>query len=83
MHETTLSLPYSSVEKARLVQAALAPEAGDIAGDRTTVSIERKASELAIHLEASDPVALRAGQNTWLGFVEVAERVETTAEADP
>lgn len=77
MHEATLSFPYSSVSQARLVQAAIEPEVGDIAGDRTTVSVRRTGSTLEIHLEASDPVALRAGQNTWMGFVTVAERVVT------
>ncbi len=75
MHEATLSVPYASVSQARLVQAAIEPEVGDIAGDRTHVSVGRTGSTLEIRLEASDPVALRAGHNTWTGFVTVAEQV--------
>ncbi|MEF8771239.1 KEOPS complex subunit Pcc1 [Halodesulfurarchaeum sp.] len=80
MHETVLSLWYPAAKTAARIEAALQPEAGDIAGDRTTVSITRSERELQVEIQASDPVALRAGQNTWLGFVEVAEAMDSIGD---
>lgn len=80
MHETSLSLSYPGSETASRIEAALQPEAGDIAGDRTAVAIERSGEELTLVIQAKDPVALRAGLNTWLGFVEVAEAIESVGE---
>lgn len=78
MHETTITFSYPSASQAKLVESALRPEVGDIDSDRTGVSIARASADLELVVEATDPVALRAGQNTWLGLVEVAE---TVAEA--
>ncbi|MFP4530440.1 MAG: KEOPS complex subunit Pcc1 [Halodesulfurarchaeum sp.] len=75
MHETTIDFSYPSAGQAKLVESALRPEVGDIDSDRTAVSIARRGAELELVVEASDTVALRAGQNTWLGLVEVAETV--------
>ncbi|MFB6110366.1 MAG: KEOPS complex subunit Pcc1 [Halodesulfurarchaeum sp.] len=75
MHETELSFPYRSPERAALVAAALEPEMGAIDGDRTSVSLDRSGAALRVTIEASDVVALRAGQNTWLGVLEATERV--------
>lgn len=80
MHETTFLLRYASEKRATLVESAIAPEVGDIADDRTSVELERSGTALEITIRATDPVALRAGQNTWLGLVAVAESVETTPD---
>ncbi|MDR5656736.1 KEOPS complex subunit Pcc1 [Halodesulfurarchaeum sp. HSR-GB] len=77
MHETTVELSYRSSDRAATIEAALRPEVGAIAGDRTAVSLDRNGTELQLTVRASDPVALRAGQNTWLGLLEVAEDVGT------
>lgn len=75
MHETTVSLSSQSPDHARLVETALRPEAGDIDSDRTAVEISRTETVLELTIEANDAVALRAGQNTWLGLIEVAEEI--------
>ncbi|MBS3761639.1 MAG: rpo operon protein [Halodesulfurarchaeum sp.] len=80
MHETEFSLWYPAAKTAARIEAAVEPEAGDIAGDRTTVSINRSERELQVEIQASDPVALRAGQNTWLGLIEVAEAMDSIGE---
>ncbi len=80
MHETTLTLSYQSPRSASTVEAALKPEAGDVAGDRTAVTITRSGNELTLTIKATDTVSLRAGQNTWLGFVEVAEAIELAGD---
>ena len=80
MHRTELTLSYPSVAAARQVTAAIEPEVGEIASERSTVELARDGAMLTISLQASDPVALRAGLNTWLGFVEVSEDVTSVAE---
>lgn len=80
MHHTSTSLEYSSAQFASHVERAVAPEVGEIAGDRTTVTVERVDRTLEVTVQATDPVALRAGLNTWLGFLTVAETVAETAD---
>ena len=75
MHETTFTFSYRTPTRAALVAAALEPEVGAIDGDRTSVALDRRESVLQVTVDASDAVALRAGQNSWLGLVEVAEDV--------
>jgi KEOPS complex subunit Pcc1 len=73
--ETVVSSSYSSPRAASLIESAVAPEIGAIDGDRTTTHLERSKCDLTVRIEATDPVALRAGQNTWLGLLAVAEEV--------
>jgi KEOPS complex subunit Pcc1 len=68
------------VPTADLLESAVTPEVGEIAGDRTSVDIERDGRTLEMTISADDPVALRAGQNTWLGFLEVGEQVVEVAD---
>jgi KEOPS complex subunit Pcc1 len=72
-HEAVLVFEYATPEHARRVERALRPEVGDIDGDRTRVSLERDGPGLAVTVEATDRVALRAGLNTWLSLAAVAE----------
>jgi len=72
-HDAVFSLEYDDAESAGRVERALTPEIGDIAGDRTRVSVKRDDEEIEIAVEADDLVALRAGLNTWLTLVSVAE----------
>lgn len=80
MHRTTCSLECDSGPTAALLESAVTPEVGEIAGDRTAVDVERDGRTLAVSISADDPVALRAGQNTWLGFLEVGEHVIEVAD---
>ncbi|MFB6093981.1 MAG: KEOPS complex subunit Pcc1 [Halanaeroarchaeum sp.] len=75
MHRTTLSFSYDGVETARIVERSVAVEVGDIASDRTSASIDRDGTTVTVEVEASDLIGLRAGQNTWLSLVAVAERI--------
>jgi len=74
-HDTTLSFAYSSSTVAARVAASLRPELDQIGGDRTSASLSRDGNHVRIEVVAEDLTALRAGQNTWLTLVEVAERV--------
>jgi KEOPS complex subunit Pcc1 len=74
MHEAVFSAVYATPEHARRVERAVRPEVGDIDGDRTTVALAREGDSLEVAVRATDLTALRAGLNTWLALVEVAER---------
>ena len=73
-HETLLTFEYDTADRATTIEASLRPEIGDIEGDRTRVSLAREGAELRVRIAAADLVALRAGGNTWLSLVSVAER---------
>ncbi|QSG08622.1 KEOPS complex subunit Pcc1 [Halapricum desulfuricans] len=73
-HEAAFTAVYESNEYARRVERSVEPEAGDIEGDRTVASVDRDGDRLTVTVEAADLIALRAGINTWLSLVDVAER---------
>ena len=73
-HETILTFEYDCTSRAATVERSLAPEIGDIEGNRTGATLSREGSDVVVTVTAADLVALRAGQNTWLSLVEVAER---------
>ena len=83
VHDATFSAEYGTAERARRVERALAPEVGDIDGDRTAVALAREGSTLEVRVRAADPTALRAGLNTWLLLVEVAEAAGGLADEPP
>jgi KEOPS complex subunit Pcc1 len=72
-HDAVLTVEYADGATAHRVERALSPEVGDIDGDRTTVRLARDGATLDVTVEAADLVALRAGLNTWLSLVSVAE----------
>ena len=75
-HTTTLSFTYVTAERARRVERSVRPELDEIAADRSRATVAREADTVTVTVRAADLVALRAGTNTWLGLVEVAETVE-------
>jgi len=74
VHEAVFSAEYEHSERARRVERAVRPEVGDIEGDRTRVAVSRTDDRLDVTVTARDLAALRAGLNTWLTLVDVAER---------
>ncbi len=72
-HDAVFSFSYPDAEGARRVERAVAPEIGDIEGDRTRASLDRDDATLELRVTADDLVALRAGVNTWTTLVEVAD----------
>lgn len=74
-HETVFSLSYDDSATARRVAESVRPELDDIEGDRTRATLARDGATLTLRVEATDLVALRAGVNTWLTLVGVADRV--------
>ncbi|MFW5965266.1 MAG: KEOPS complex subunit Pcc1 [Halodesulfurarchaeum sp.] len=79
MHAITFSFAYGSADRAQRIASAIAPELGEIDGGRTEAALSRREETIELRIEATDPIALRAGANTWLGFLEVAETVGSRA----
>lgn len=81
MHSTDFVLEYDSVARARTIERSVRVEAGDISGDRSEASVDRKDATVTVTVTATDLTALRAGGNTWLTLVEVAERAASAGAA--
>ena len=81
-HTTSFTLEYDTVGQATAIERSLEPEVGDIEGERTGATLSRDGNLLCVDIEAADLVALRAGQNTWLSLVGVAERAAGDASAN-
>lgn len=73
-HEAVLTFEYATPARARRVERSLIPEVGDIDDERSQTRLRRNGETLELVVEAADLVALRAGMNTWLSLVTVAER---------
>ena len=78
-HSTELVFRYDSSAVASVVADSVAVEAGDIEGDRSRAAVNRDGDTVRVTVDATDLTALRAGQNTWLTLVEVAERAADAA----
>lgn len=78
-HEAVLTFEYATPGSARQVERALLPEIGDIDDERSRTLMSRSDATVELRVEANDFVALRAGLNTWLSLVSVAETVGQTA----
>ena len=72
-HRVVFEFDYADPESARRVQRSVAVEVGDIEGGRSTATLDRDGVTLTVTVAARDLVALRAGCNTWLSLVAVAE----------
>jgi KEOPS complex subunit Pcc1 len=72
-HRTVLEFDYPDAERAARVARSVRVEAGDIDGDRTSVTVDRDGATVRVTVTAADLVALRAGLTTWTALVSVAE----------
>jgi len=74
-HRSTLALEYDNERRARVVEASVGQEVGEIDDDRSRTSLSRDGRTVEIDVEAADLVALRAAGNTWLSLASMAERI--------
>lgn len=77
IHDAALTFEYSEERQARTIERAILPEIGDIGSERSVTDVERDGVTLRFVVRAEDLVALRAGLNTWLSLVKVAEKTMT------
>ncbi|MFW5919185.1 MAG: KEOPS complex subunit Pcc1 [archaeon] len=78
VHAAVFEYPYEDERTARIVAESVRPEVGDIEGDRTRATLRQDGNTVKVTVRAADLTALRAGINTWVSLVSVAERI-----ADP
>jgi KEOPS complex subunit Pcc1 len=79
-HHLSLEFEYDKERRARLVERSVRVEVGEIDDDRSTARVDRESRTVEVRIGAADLVALRAGTNTWIRLLDVAERVAADAE---
>ena len=79
-HETSLAFEYPDEPRACVIERSVRREVDEIDDDRSRARVDREERVLRVRVEAADLVGLRAGLNTWLGLVGVAERAAEVAE---
>jgi KEOPS complex subunit Pcc1 len=82
-HGLCLRFEYDAERRARIVERSVRVEVGEIDDDRSTARVDREGRTLRVTVGAADLVALRAGANTWLRLVAVAEAVSVDAAGTP
>lgn len=75
-HTASLSFEYADQRRARTVHGAVEVEVGEIDDDRSRATVERDGRVVRVRVDAADLTALRAGLNTWIRLVSVAEEVQ-------
>jgi KEOPS complex subunit Pcc1 len=83
VHDAEYVFEYDAPDRARVVADSVGREVGEIDDDRSRTALDRRGATVVVTVEARDLVALRAATNTWLGLVDVAERVARTDGLDP
>ncbi|MFC6826498.1 KEOPS complex subunit Pcc1 [Halopelagius fulvigenes] len=79
-YDATLEFSYADERRARAVAESVRVEVGEIDDARSAASVEREGRLVRVRVDAADLVALRAGTNSWLRLVSVAETVAADAD---
>ncbi len=75
LHSADLCFEYPTTDDAQRVARSIRVEVDELDDDRSTVTVDRDDTELAVDITAADLVALRAAINSWCRYVSVAEQV--------
>jgi len=78
-HALTVEFEYATERRARTVADSIRVETDEVPDDRSRASVDCDGRVVAVDVVAADLVALRAGANTWLRLVGVAEDVASAA----
>ena len=74
-HSADLCFDYPTTKDAQRVARSIRVEVDELDDDRSTVTVDRTGTELAVAVTATDLIALRAAINSWCRYVSVAEQV--------
>ena len=74
-HTASFSFQYDTERCARIVTDAVSIEVGELAEDRAHATVSRDGSTVTVTVHATDLIALRAGTNSWLRLVSVADSI--------
>ena len=75
----TVAFEYATERRARTVADSVRVETDEVPDDRSRARVDRDGRVVGVNVAAADLVALRAGANTWLRLVGVAEDVASVA----
>ena len=79
-HTAELEFEYGDERRARIVEESVRVEVDEIADDRSRATVARDGRVVSVTIEAADLIALRAGTNTWIRLLDVAESVTARGE---
>ncbi|MGM0605792.1 MAG: KEOPS complex subunit Pcc1 [Halobacteriota archaeon] len=77
-HTISLSFEYPTASIASRIERAVRVEEGDVDDDRAAACVDRTGASVRVEITARDLIALRAGLNSWIRLIDVAESVEAT-----
>jgi len=79
-HHLSLQFEYDTERRARTVERSVGVEVGEIDDARSAARVDREGRTVHVRIDATDLVALRAGANTWIRLLDVAETVTVESE---
>ena len=80
-HRLATDFRYPGESRARAVARSVRVEVGEASDGRSRATVGRDGAVVTVGIDAADLVALRAGTNTWLRLVGVAEAVAAACAA--
>ena len=80
-HRLETDFHYPDEPRTRAVARSVRVEVGEVSDGRSRATVGRDGAVVTVGIDAADLVALRAGTNTWLRLVGVAEAVTAACAA--
>ncbi|GGJ11746.1 hypothetical protein GCM10008995_22060 [Halobellus salinus] len=79
-HHLNVDVEYATERRAEAVAESIRVEVGEMPDERSGATVECDGTVVRLKIGAADPVALRAGTNTWVRLVGVAEDVAAACD---
>lgn len=79
-HRLETDFEYATERRAEAVTESIRVEVGEMPDERSAAAVEREGRVVHVTIGAADLVALRAGTNTWIRLVGVAEDVAAACD---
>lgn len=78
-HTVSLQFAFGDEHRARVVADAIRIEVDEVEDDRAGATVSRVGDSLTVEIRAEDLHAFRAGINSWMRLVRVAETASSSA----
>ena len=79
-HQLDTEFTYDDERRARVVAGSIGVEVGEMPDERSGAAVDRDGEAVTVSVAATDLIALRAGTNTWVRLVGVAEDVAAACD---
>ena len=79
-HRLETEFEYAHERRARDIADSIRVESGEMPDERSGATVGREGCVVSVTIGAADLVALRAGTNTWIRLVGVAEDVAAVCD---